>query len=51
MLATMLLSHAGNGVAEVTCCVRVVDAKSCWQRCCRVMLATVLPRQFGHDAM
>jgi hypothetical protein len=43
MLVTVLLSHAGDGVAEVTWPQRDVDVESCWRRCYRVMLLMVLP--------
>jgi hypothetical protein len=42
MLATLLLSHANDGAAEVTWLRRDVDVESCWQQCCRVMLVTML---------
>jgi hypothetical protein len=42
MLATMLPSHAGDGAVGATWPRRGVNAKSCWQQCCRVMLAMAL---------
>jgi hypothetical protein len=44
MLAMVLLSHAGNGIAEATWPRHNVDAESCWRRCYQVMLAMVLMR-------
>jgi hypothetical protein len=60
--AMSLPSHASNGAVEVTWLWRNVDAESCWRwycrgnlataRCwCRVMLAMMLPRRLGRDAM
>jgi hypothetical protein len=37
-----MLSHVGDGAAKVTWLWHDVNAKSCWQWCCRVMLAKVL---------
>jgi hypothetical protein len=42
MLATVLLSHAGDGAVEATRLWRDVDTESRWRQCCRVMLAMVL---------
>jgi hypothetical protein len=42
MLATILLSHAGDGAAGVTWPQCDIDAESCWQQCYRVMLAMAL---------
>jgi hypothetical protein len=42
MLATMLLSHVGDVATGVIWSRCDVDAESCWQQCCRVMLTTVL---------
>jgi hypothetical protein len=42
MLATVLPSHADDGIAESTWPWRDVDVESCWQRRCQVMLATAL---------
>jgi hypothetical protein len=42
MLASMLLSHAGDGATEVTWSWRDVNAESCGQQCCRVMLVMAL---------
>jgi hypothetical protein len=36
---TVLLSHTDDGAAGATWPRRNVDVESCWQRCCRVMLA------------
>jgi hypothetical protein len=38
----ILPSHDGNGTTEVTWPRCNVDAESCWQQCCRVMLATMM---------
>jgi hypothetical protein len=35
-------SHTSDGTAEVTWPRSNVDVKSCWQRCCRVMMVTAL---------
>jgi hypothetical protein len=62
MLATVLLSHAGDGAAEVTWPRRDVDVESCWRRhcrgdlavmrCrCRVMLTMVLPSHIDYGAV
>jgi hypothetical protein len=51
ILMMVLLSHADNGVAGAIWPLRDIYAKSCWQRRCRVMLAMMLPRQLGHDAI
>jgi hypothetical protein len=48
---TMLLSHAGDGAAEVTLLQRDVDAESCWRQCCLVMLAMALSRRLGRGTM
>jgi hypothetical protein len=42
MLATMLLSHAGDDAVDTTWPRHDVDAESCWPQCCRVMLAMAL---------
>jgi hypothetical protein len=44
MLATVLLSHAGDGTIEATSAQRDVDAELCWQQCSEVILVTALPR-------
>jgi hypothetical protein len=49
--ATVLSSHAGDNAAGMTWLRRDVDANSCRRQCCRVMLATALPRQMRHGAM
>jgi hypothetical protein len=38
----MLPSHAGDGAAKASWPQRDVDAESCWQQCCRFMLAMTL---------
>jgi hypothetical protein len=38
----MLPSHARDNAVEVTWPWRDVDAESCWQQCCRVMLSMAL---------
>jgi hypothetical protein len=57
---TMLLSPTGDGASEATLVMMVprrrwpwcdVDTESCWQQCCRVMLAMTLLRQLGHGTM
>jgi hypothetical protein len=35
MLVKVLLSHAGNGTAEVTWPQRDVDDESCWRQHCQ----------------
>jgi hypothetical protein len=61
MLATMLLSHAGDGNVKVTWLRHDVDDVSCWGRryrgnlatarcACQVMLATMLPSHAGDGA-
>jgi hypothetical protein len=47
MLLMALPSPAGDGATKSY----DEDAESCWRRCCRVMLATTLLGQHGHDAM
>jgi hypothetical protein len=47
----VLLSHAGDAATEVTWPQHDVDGESCWRQCCRVMLATALPRRLGRDVM
>jgi hypothetical protein len=47
MLATLLLSYAGDGAAEATWLWRDVTVESCWRRCCRVILMMALSRQLG----
>jgi hypothetical protein len=42
MLATVLLSHAGDGVVETTWPRCDVGLESYWRQCCRVMLAMAL---------
>jgi hypothetical protein len=39
---TMLPSHAGDNTTEVTWPRCDIDAESCWQQCCRVVLAMAL---------
>jgi hypothetical protein len=51
MLATMLLSHAGDGAAETTWPRRDIDTESCWQQCCRLTLVMVLPGRLGRGMM
>jgi hypothetical protein len=51
MLEMMLPSHASNDATEVTWLQDNVDAESCWQQICRVMLATTLPGRLGRDVM
>jgi hypothetical protein len=51
MLMMMLLSHAGDSAAEATWLCHDVDAESCWRWRYRVMLAMVVSRQLGRDAM
>jgi hypothetical protein len=41
---TMLLSRAGDGAAEMTWPRRIVDVKSYWRQCYRVMMAMALLR-------
>jgi hypothetical protein len=61
MLATVLLSHAGNGAIKATWPRHDVDVESNCQQCCwgklattwcrcRVMLATMLPRHADDSA-
>jgi hypothetical protein len=49
MLATMLLSHAGDDAAEATWPRCDVDVESYWQQRNRVMLATMLLSHAGDD--
>jgi hypothetical protein len=42
MLVTILPSHTGGSIAEVTWPRRDVGAESCWQQGCRVMLVIAL---------
>jgi hypothetical protein len=51
MLATVMLSHDGDGAVVVTRLRRDEDTKSCWRRCHRVMLAMMLSGQLGRSAM
>jgi hypothetical protein len=51
MLATVLLSHDGDGAIWATWLWRDVEAESCWRRYYRVMLATALPGRHDHGAM
>jgi hypothetical protein len=47
----VLPSHAGDDAVEATWPQHSADAESYWRHCCRIMLATTLPRQLGHNAM
>jgi hypothetical protein len=51
MLVTMLVSHAGDDADGATWPQHDEDVESCWQRCYRVMLATVLPGRHDRGAM
>jgi hypothetical protein len=51
MLVTVMLSHAGDGAAEVNWPWRDVDAEPCLRWCYRVMLATALPGRLGPGVM
>jgi hypothetical protein len=42
MLATMLPNHGRDDAAKSTWPRRDVDAESCWQQCCQVMLTLAL---------
>jgi hypothetical protein len=51
MLTIMLPTNAGDGATEATWLWHDVEAESCWQQCCRILLVTTLPGQLGHGAM
>jgi hypothetical protein len=44
MLATMLLSHPGDGGAEATWLRHNVDVESCWRQCCRLKVVLIVVR-------
>jgi hypothetical protein len=50
-MATVLLSHAGDGAVKTIWPWYDVDAESCWRRCCRVMLVMTLPVRLSRDAL
>jgi hypothetical protein len=51
MLATVLMSHAGDDAARATWPRHDIDAESYWRWCCRVNLAMVLSGPLGRNVM
>jgi hypothetical protein len=51
MLTTTRPSYADDDAAEVTWLQHDVDAESCWQQRCQVMLVMALSRRLGCGVM